>query len=161
MRLSYWAMIAIIAMVAIHALYYYPRLPETLISRVDSAGNPTSHTSKSALFRDYALVIGVTALCFSVLPLFLRRVPSSQWSFPRREHWLAPERREATISWFEEWVCWGGIGFIVFLGCAFHTIFVDNMTPEEPASVTFFWILLGVLPVLLIAWFGKFWLKFR
>ena len=54
-----------------------------------------------ALGLQLLLPIGLLAL-----PWFIARAPDRQISLPHRDHWLAPERRQATLRWIGSHLRW-------------------------------------------------------
>lgn len=76
--------------------WYAPRLPATVASHFDAAGNPDGWMPRGpflgllgglSLFY-LALFLGIAAI--------VRRTPVRLVSLPNREYWLAPERADAT-----------------------------------------------------------------
>jgi uncharacterized membrane protein len=83
---------------------------------------------------------------------FAPRLATSRLSTRYREHWLAPQRRAATMATLGTWACAFGVLLVLFL-TAIHLLTVDaNMrTPAQLDEGTFF-VALGAFLVLLVAW---------
>src|SRR6266568_3055820 len=80
--------------------YSAEHLPERVATHFDGAGHPNGWMSRSALLKGGAafglafplLVVGICAL--------VRFLPAAAINLPRKEYWLAPERRGETNSYF-------------------------------------------------------------
>jgi amino acid permease len=103
----------------------------------------------------------------TVLPLvvvaaigFIPRVATSRLSMRHREHWLAPERRAATMATLASWACAFGVVLILFLtGIHLLTLEANARTPARLDEGTFFVVLIAFL-VLLAAWIGFMVIRF-
>ena len=84
---------------------YYDRLPERVASKFSGDGRAVSWTSRDALFGIYG---GTVALFLSLFWLvrFMVRLPPRWINLPRKEYWLAAERRAATIATLEDQLKW-------------------------------------------------------
>jgi len=153
-------LIVLVVVSVLHGLYWYPRLPDTLVCRVDLEGNPTGHMAKASLFRMHFSSLAVTALACGLLPLLMPRIPARMLSLPRRDYWMAPERREEAILFVQWWTGWLGVGIIAVLLAVHHSICVDSLTPDEPTSKAFTYVILVAVPLLIAVWLGVFWVKF-
>jgi len=84
----------------------------------------------------------------------LPRVATARLSMRHREHWLAPQRRAATMATLATWACAFGVVLVSFL-TAIHlvTLEANARTPARLDEGVFFAVL-GVFLVVLVAWIG-------
>ena len=122
------------------------RLPERVASHFGSGGLANGFMSHDT----YVLfMIAMTTL----LPLvvvaslgFIPRMATSKLSIKNREHWLAPERREATMGTLANTACLVGTVLILFLmSIHFLTVEANLRTPPRLDEGTFFAVLVGFL----------------
>ena len=77
-------------------VWYAPRLPETVASHFNAAGQPDGWMSRGVLLGFLAgLSLFYLAAFFGVAAV-VRRTPAAVVSLPNKEYWLAPERAAAT-----------------------------------------------------------------
>ena len=136
-----------------------PGLPAELATSFDGAGRP-----RGTMARDGALVLlgvvqVVPVLVLLPLPLLVRRLPTSLINLPHREHWLAPERSEATLAYLETWLGAASLVAALFFGAMNQLILHTNRAPE-PRLGAGFWALvagfLGVTGVGIVLMFRRF-----
>lgn len=94
--------------------------------------------------------------CMGLIP----RLATSRLSIRHREHWLAPERRAATLATLATWGCAFGIVLIVFLtSIHFLTLEANMRTPARLDEGEFFTVLVAFL-VMLGLWIAFLALRF-
>lgn len=94
--------------------FYWPKLPDRVATHFDVAGNPDDWMSKqSATIVSLVLAIGLPLLFYAV-GLLIRIVPASTINIPRREYWLAPERRAESIVWVQGFLRWFSCAMAAF-----------------------------------------------
>jgi len=112
--------------------YAYPRLPDLMASHFNGIGEPDGWMHKGT-FLAVALVGYIVLTGFTVgMALLLPRLPEG-WlrfmvSLPRRDYWLAPERRAGTL----EKIC----HFMLIVGCATLGLFVLTLHLAFRANLT-------------------------
>ena len=98
----------------------------------------------------------VVVACMGLIP----RLATSRLSLRYREHWLAPERRAATLATLATWGCAFGIVLIVFLtSIHFLTLEANMRTPARLDEGGFFTVLVAFL-VMLGLWIAFLALRF-
>jgi len=114
--------IAFLAYLALTA----PALPARMATHFDWGGQPNDWMSRG----DYLLVFGslglgvailIVGLCFA-----LRFVPKWTINIPRRDYWLAPERRTQTFDYLLNWALWFGCLLLAFLTAVHHLVVEAN-----------------------------------
>ncbi|MFQ5602460.1 MAG: DUF1648 domain-containing protein [bacterium] len=135
-----------------HLSYYYSFLPEEVATHFNAAGLPDSWSSKTTLVGIYAGVAVLTFLTFWGLTYLLPRLSHSFINLPRKEYWLAAERKQATLKLICDRLQYLGMATLVFLGVIFHLTFRVNLAVAERLQhvwwitgsylgVTFLWII--------------------
>jgi hypothetical protein len=136
------------------------QLPARVASHFARGGHANGFMSHDS----YVLFMGgmttllplVVVSCIGLIP----RIATSRLSLRYREHWLAPARREETLSMLATWGCAFGILLIVFLTAIhFLTLEANARAPARLDESTFFGVLVAFL-VLLGAWIAFMVLRF-
>lgn len=139
MRLALFALVALLLVIVLQVAYYAPRLPDTVASHFGAGGQPDGWSSKTELFVVYGVVIVVTIGPLLLLPSLLRRIPDDLFNLPKKDYWLAPERREETIRMISTYLLWMGVGTLMFLAHVMGVTMATNLEPEPQLGDTFWW----------------------
>jgi hypothetical protein len=82
--------------------------------------------SRRALVGLYlGLVASLTAL-FCGLSWLIGRIPIRMINLPRRDYWLAPERRARTLAWIASWGCCFGAATLAFTMFVMRSVALAN-----------------------------------
>ncbi|MBN1998303.1 hypothetical protein JW935_12165 [candidate division KSB1 bacterium] len=160
-NLHVWTLALLLLAVVLQWLNYYPQLPNVMVSQFDGHGNPTSQMTKGAFSVLYWVTMLIMLLIFIVLPPAMKRLPTSMWSLPNRDYWLAPERRDTTIAVIREYMFWCGFGMILFFMFLFQFTVSFHASGRERMSMTGFWILITAFAVFITVWTVAFVMQFR
>jgi len=91
---------------------------------------------------------------------FIPRIATSRRSMRHREHWLAPQRRAATMATLATWACAFGVLLVSFLTAIhFLTVAANARTPPQLDESVFF-VVLGGFVALLAAWIACMVIRF-
>src|SRR5258708_5863669 len=103
-----------------------PQLPESVATHFGAGGPPNGLMSRAQPLR-FTLVMG-TALPAFVLGVFafMRNRPGRMLNIPHKDHWLAPERREATFDFVQSCGYWLAGLLVAFLAGLHHSILAAN-----------------------------------
>jgi uncharacterized membrane protein len=134
----------------IDIIYYYPRLPETVASHFDASGKPDGWSTKKDLVEVFIVVTLSSAFLFLGIALGLPKLPDSLINLPKKEYWLAPERRQETLSFISGYLLWFGIATLGLLICVMHQTFRANLS--ESRTLENVWFFMGAYLVFLIIW---------
>lgn len=115
-------MLLCVACVA-HALYYYPRLPAQVARHFGESGQPNAWCSKMQFLVLYVGTVSVMVLTFLGIGLALPKLPDWALNIPRKDYWLAPERRQPTVARVATSLLWLGSLNMVLLLDIFHQSF--------------------------------------
>lgn len=160
MRRVYWLLAVPIAAVAIQALWYAPRLPERVASHFDAAGNPNGWSSREEFLATVAGVFAATSLGLLGLIAVLPWIPRPLINLPQREHWLAPERRAATIADLRRRLVWFAFATQVFLVAAIQLTLEANLAPDPKLPSGPLYAALGGYLAFTLGWLVVFFRRF-
>ena len=133
-------------LIVVQFAYYYPKLPETIASHFDGAGNPNGCMSKSGFFKTYALIVILIMTACLLLPKLISRIPAQLINLPNKDYWLAPERREEAFQKIQDFTTEFSDALLVFLITVMQLVFKANLSKKI--------ILSSAMPYLLIAFFA-------
>lgn len=136
-----------------------PHLPESVPARFSSTGIAVGHLSRAAYLW---LMVGLTALLPVLLLGALAWAPRRVVGFaniPHRDHWLAPDRRDATIETLASAGYFMATCVAAFMG-AMHWMITQASTVTPPRlEATPFFVLVGTFVALSIGF--SLWLTLR
>jgi hypothetical protein len=136
------------------------RLPLTVASHFDGAGQPNAFMSRGGYVR--------FVLCFAVgLPVVVVTILSAAYSratdlkLPNRDYWLAPQRLERTRAFLVAHGVWFG-SLLVTLACAVHWLELEanHIRPPHLSSQNFAGVLVAFL-IATAAWVAALMFAFR
>ena len=142
-----------------HALYYYPQLPDQVAHHFGASGQPDAWGSKMNFLIIYLVTVAIMAATFLGAGLVIPRIPDSQISLPRKDYWLAPERRQQTLDYVLQQLLWLGSLTMLLLLDMFHQSFRVHL--GKATSLDHFWVTMGVYLVLTGMWCIAFYRKFN
>jgi len=140
-------------------LYYYPLLPEKTAIHFNVYGIADSWSGKQ-----YFALFNVLLFLFmtGIIPLsdFLtRRAPDSRFNLPNKAWWLAPERREETLTVIAVELYRFGSAFLLFLLATVQLVIRANLDGSGRLSY-WFYPLLGLFFVFTVVWVIRFYRRF-
>ena len=141
-------------------LFYYPKLPEQVASHFDAVGNPSGWSSRGGFFGiSLGMIIAISVL-FLVLSSVLHRLPRSMLNLPKKNYWLAPERREATYVFVRGQLLWFGFATQWFLVALLQLCIQANLAPGGRMGSGSFWFIFGSYLAFTLAWVLSFLVRF-
>ena len=133
----------------------YPRLPDRIATHFDGAGHPNGWSSKDSFGIIMAVILGLFLLPMLVTIAIVGKVPDHLINLPRKDYWLAPERRAETISFINRQLLWMSVGFVAFGVYVNHLVIEANLVTPPRLSANFLWALVALLVALAI-WLVRF-----
>ena len=146
-----YVFIGLLALGAFQSIYYLPKLPETVASHFNFSGHPDGWTSKNLFVWINLGAFVVVAAVILGLSYFLPKMKDSTMNMPNKEYWLAPERRDVTLSHLTNRILWFGSATLLFLIGVMHLIFRVNLGQSDRLEWPFFVISVTYL-VITVAW---------
>lgn len=164
-RMNPWKLPALLAAVASLIglglqLWYWPQLPDRLATQFDFQGNPVEWMNKSSATLLSILLVTLLPLFFGGISLAIWRLPTSLINLPKRDYWLAPQRREASLEWLTCWLLWYSLLLTVFLVSLNHLTFLANRH-DQPLSAVGSTGLMSLFLLLTLALLGLLLRRFR
>ena len=141
---------------AAHVGCYYTGLPQRMASHFGSSGAADGWTSRPAFAAAYVGLVAGMALLYNGLAWGLPRLPASMINLPRRDHWLAPERREETLKDLGRLLTVIGSATVLFLMLVFHLCIRANLDNTFRLNPTVVVIPLTLFVAALAVWLGRF-----
>lgn len=126
----------------VHALYYYPRLPEQVARHFNASGQPGAKGNKMQFLVVYLATVGIMAAVFLGFGFLLPKVSNSAFNLPNKDYWLAPERRQQTLDSVLSSVFWLGSMTMLLLLDIFHQSVLVHL--GKTATLGHFWISLSI-----------------
>ncbi|MCP4574377.1 MAG: DUF1648 domain-containing protein [bacterium] len=156
-----WGIFAATLLIAvIHIAWSGTVLPERVASHFGVSGQADGWSTPSGFMAVYVVTIALMALVFGGPSVFFPRLPDSAFSIPRREYWMAPERRAATLARFTGQFLVFGAATNVFLVAIMHIVVRANLAaasaPDagEPRLSTAFFVAFGLYMCATLGWSG-------
>jgi len=136
--------ILLVVIVCGQTLYYYPQMPETVMSHFDTAGTANGWMSKDMFFIFYGVLFLLMTIFAIGLPRYIERLPSSLINLPNKKYWLSPERCCATMDTLRNQLTWFGLIILVFIVIVMQFAIVANISPDRNFSSGTVLIILGI-----------------
>ncbi len=158
-RIAWVFLAAALLVTALQMAHYFPRLPATLATHFDAAGEANGWMSKRDFFQFQFALLGILGLVFCVLPRWLSRIPNALINLPHKAHWLAPERRAASLEALARQMSYlSALVFALFVFLGELTLRANlRATPRLGGEV---WWLLGGCGVSLVVWMVRLYRRF-
>ena len=136
-----------------------PRLPARVASHFNAAGLPDGWMSRSNYLWSMAgLGLGLALFMIGIFYL-IRFLPLSSINLPRRDYWLAPERRAATLDRiFRAGIYLATLEALFVLGV--HLLVVEANASRPVRLSSAIWMLGGAFLVAIGAWIYLFMRRF-
>lgn len=111
-RLLFFLSLAAAALQLVHASRV---LPATMAVHFNAAGRADGYGSRSSFVLFFAGMFALLWFLFELISLAIRRAPASLINMPKKDYWLAPERRDATFDDFEARMRIFGVATVLLL----------------------------------------------
>ena len=160
MSLRHWILVFLLAAIALQANYYYPLLPGTVASHFGYGGRANGWSSKEVFYWTYFGIVLLMVFIFFLIPIPFRRFPASSMNLPHKEYWLAPERREETLSYLTRQMNWMGNLALAFILGTLQLVMKANVAGQGGFSEHSMWMLLAGFLILLGFWLIRLYRRF-
>lgn len=134
----------------VHALWYYPRLPEQVAIHFGASGKPDAWVDKTQFLVFYLITIGIMVAVFLGFGLAMSKIPNWAINIPNKNYWLAPERRRRTLEYMLSPYLWFGSFTMMLLLYIFHQSFQVNL--GNAIKLSHAGIATGIYVVLTLVW---------
>lgn len=126
-RVAFWVFIGLSLLCLIQAWHYYPLLPERVVSHFGPTGRPDAWTTKKSFFEFQLILISGLVVIFSLLGWLTTKLPPALINLPRKDYWLAEERRKTTLDLFTSFFFWFASATMALLLDIFHQAFLVQL----------------------------------
>lgn len=153
--------VALAAAAVVFILTTSAGFPDVGATHFDASGRPNATMSRN-FYRGYMVVLVVVVpLLVAGLPvLFARRWPTLL-NIPNREHWLAPERIDATLASLQARTALLACATILLM-CFVHLLVLSANAGERPELDQGSLLGgIGIFAVFMLAWIVSLWRRFK
>lgn len=144
----------------VHMAVYYPRLPDNVASQINAAGQAADRMPKGAFMAVYACTCFGVAGMMTLIALLIPILPVSWVNLPRKEYWLAPQRRQETLGYLSRSMLWFSDATLGFLIGCMHLVFRANLRPQQEMGSAF-WMVFSVYAAFVGVWWIALLWRFR
>jgi uncharacterized membrane protein len=113
------------------AAWQHGRLPDTVATHFDAAGKADGWMTRNTQTTWHVVMILFIAGLMEGIARLNARVPDEFVNIPRREYWLAPERREATHRWLRGAIRLIGCVLMLFFLGLYHQVYRANTSGTQ------------------------------
>jgi serine/threonine-protein kinase len=132
--LPLWMMFLLWTLFGVLIVATYDSWPAEVATHFDLGGNPNGWMSRSAnLVAFLALGFGLPIAMYGIFSL-AGFFPARFVNLPRREYWLAPERRDATMRELRRQSLWLGCLSVLFVAGLYISTLEANL--QKPAKLS-------------------------
>lgn len=150
MKTTRFAFYGLLALALLQVVVFYPRSPEVMASHFDASGQADGSMSKQAFFALDLAVVALTALLFLGFPAI--RWSDGLISLPRKDYWLAPERREAIFRYIHRQMLLFGCLTLGLLLVVMQWVIQANLDGSRTLAPEPMWWLLGLYALMTGVW---------
>ena len=158
-RLALAVLVTILLLGLIHAGLYRTVLPRKVASHFGAGGKADGWTSRENLILIHSGTLVFLALLFTSIAFAVPKLPDRWVNLPRKDYWLAPQRREATYGRFTASFLWFGSVTLTFFIAVMHLVFQANLNGRNQLGA-WFWAFLIAYLLYTLAWVVTFLLSF-
>lgn len=154
-------MLVLAVVAVIQFVHYYARLPDTLATHFNMAGQPNGWTGRAGFIATMGAIEALFVVGALLFTKFAARIPTGALNIPNRDYWLEPARRSDSLKFVWSHILWIETITLAFLIAVTEVVFRSNLTGGTPALPgNFFYVL--VVFVLTIGWLSiRILLRFR
>lgn len=156
--LAFRIFLILVALSALQMAYYYPALPDRVASHFGAGGEPNGWSSKAGFITTFAVMLIGEVVIFLGIPVAVSRLPTTTISLPNKDYWLAPERKEATLSVLASYFLWFGNATLLFMMVVMQMTIRANLEPPHRLSDGFMVVFVAYMAFVAVA---TIWLLLR
>ena len=120
---------AIVVGALAQCIFAFPLLPGRVASHFGPSGLPNGWMTKQTFFLIYAALIAGAFFIGFYPARVIARASSTEINLPNKDYWLAPERRPATMAFFERYFSWYSCIFLLTEVLAMGLAIQANLSP--------------------------------
>jgi hypothetical protein len=160
-RASTIALSSLLCLLAVFVGFTSSALPEIVASHFGATGAANGYMPRGMYRAVMLLLIVGVPLLLAFIPTSIAGPSGTRLNIPRREYWLAPERRESTFAYIGGQARWFAALVAVFLGYVHWLVVRANRL--QPPELSTAGLLAGLIAffLLLAIWLASLWSHFR
>lgn len=129
LRLPRMIFFAIVLAALAQCVLTFSQLPDRVASHFTASGAPNGWMTKETFFVVYAVMVGLAAFVEVYPARSIARSSPARINLPNKEYWLAPERRNETLAYFQKYFAWYGCVFALIEVLVMGLAIQANLTP--------------------------------
>ncbi|MCW9025418.1 MAG: hypothetical protein OQK73_12165 [Gammaproteobacteria bacterium] len=141
--------------------YYFSVLPDAVANHFGNDGHANGWMSNTANLIFSIVILVVNTLVFLSTETIFRKVPIKYISFPKKEYWLAPERKESSIELMTSWMLFFGVATNIFLILVLHLVYRANMNTPPKLDEDSSFIVMVLYIAIMAGWLIKLYRRFN
>ena len=135
---------AVVTLSLILPIFYYPHLPETIVSHYNIRNEPDAWMSRQISIIIHFVTMASLAVMFSCIIFFVPKLPKSMINLPNKDYRLNEKNREETFIVFRKFIFWLGSITMGFLSLIIQEVYNTNITGK--GKLTFaVWVYLAIM----------------
>jgi uncharacterized membrane protein len=142
-------------------LFYFSVLPDVVANHFGSGGLANGWMSNTANLIFSIVILLANTLVFLSIETIFRKAPVKLISFPKKEFWLAPERKESSIGLMTSWMLFFGVVTNVFLIMVFHLVYSANQSSPPKLDEDSFFVVMILYIAIMVGWLIKLYKRFN
>ena len=142
-------------------LYYYAVLPDNVAINFGSEGQPNSWTSKEWNMGITLSIYLLNSFLFLSVPSMMRKLPFKFISFPKKEYWLADERKKESLPLITSWLDFFGFITNVFILLIAHLVYEANLSESVRLNDSLFFTGIIIYCLVMLIWIVLLFKKFN
>jgi uncharacterized membrane protein len=151
----------LLVIATIQTIHYYPRLPVIVASHFGGRGEPNGWSSKQFFFELYWAILALFALLPVGASKLLANMPISLINLPNKEYWLAPERRDETVTDFQCRMSFFSAATMALMIAAIDLALRANLAGDRRFSAATFLMVLAAYATFVIYWLVQLFHRFE
>jgi hypothetical protein len=121
-------------------------------SHFDSHGNANGWQMKQRFFGVFAGMTLLSGFLVFGIPAITAVMPQQLINLPKKEYWLAPERRAASMQFLKAWFAWFGCAVYAVIVVAFDYAVQTNLHSVYGANPVRLWYMLAAFAAFTLVW---------
>ena len=135
--------------------YYYPQMPQRMAAHFAADGSPNGWQPRESFFLLMAVICASSAVVTFFAPWQIASKADARINLPNRDYWLAPERRESTMTYIASTMSWFGCGLLFVLISGGFLALRANLTREHHFDSGAMLVVLGSFLFFLLLLIGR------
>lgn len=133
-------------------IYSKAGMPDLVATHFNAKGVADGWTSASRAVTTFAVAAVAVPLLLVILMALMRFLPAWCFNLPRKDYWLAPERRRETMNYLLRHSLWLASLWVIFFAGVHLAVIAANRMPSPRLPVGLFFSVTGIFVAGMIAW---------